>query len=91
MAEARVIVGEPVVPGRFVWRDREYGVAAVVDKWKSYGDCTHGSGERYVRKHWFRIRTTDGSEMTLYYERQAKSRRGVKTRWWLYTIEMPSP
>ena len=28
----------------------------MVDKWKTTGSCRHGSGEQYVRKHWFRVR-----------------------------------
>jgi len=78
--------GEPGLPTRFVWRDREYGVAEVLERWKDTGPCHHGSGERYVRKHWFRVRTVKGPEMTLYFERQARSGREKKRRWWLYTI-----
>jgi phosphoribosylglycinamide formyltransferase-1 len=59
----------------------------VLDTWKTTSACRHGSGERYVRKHWARIRTADGTVMTLYFERQARSRRELKTRWWLYTID----
>ncbi|NQU41698.1 hypothetical protein HQ520_00320 [bacterium] len=52
--------------------------------------CWSGSGERYVRKHWFRIRTTDGQEMKLYFERQARSAREAKKRWWLHSVIEPS-
>jgi len=78
--------GEPGIPMRFVWREREYEVAEVVERWKETSRCSSGSDERYVRKHWFRIRTTTGEEMRIYFERQARSRRERKARWWLYTV-----
>ena len=50
--------GAPGLPERFLWRGREFQVAQVLRVWKELGRCTHGSPERYVRKHWFAIRTT---------------------------------
>ena len=79
--------GEPGLPGRFVWREREYAVAGVLEKWKETGPCRNGSGERYLRKHWFRIRTATGEEMKIYFDRRPRSRRGAKARWWLYTVQ----
>jgi hypothetical protein len=79
--------GEPGLPARFFWRDMEYQVAAVLEKWKELGPCKSGSPEMYLRKHWFRIRCTDGSEMTIYFERQPRSKRENKTRWWLYAVK----
>jgi|ERR1700677_1149908 len=82
----RIIVGEPLLPARFAWRGVEYTVGEVLEAWKESGPCTHGSGEIYVRKHWFRIRTTGGDEMKIYFERKARSARQAKKRWWLYTF-----
>ena len=31
--------GEPGLPGRFIWRDKEYTVAEVLEKWKESGPC----------------------------------------------------
>ncbi len=78
--------GEPGLPERFVWRDTEYAVAEVLEAWKETGPCRSGSDEKYLRKHWYKIRTADGMIMTLYFERQARSKSRNKTRWWLYTI-----
>jgi len=78
--------GEPGLPRRFVWRGEEYEVADVLQQWRETGPCTSGSPEQYVRKHWYRIRTAGGAEMKIYFERQARSRRQQKSRWWLYTI-----
>jgi len=81
----RVIPGEPLLPAAFRWRKKEYAVSEVLEVWKDTGPCTHGSGERYVRKHWFRIRVADGAEMKIYFERKQRSTRQAKQRWWLYT------
>jgi hypothetical protein len=79
-------VGEPGLPWRFVWGGREHEVAQVLDRWKTTSRCRSGSDEQYVRKHWFRLRTTDGDQMTVYFERQARSGRERKARWWLYSV-----
>jgi len=83
--------GEPGLPQRFVWRDQEYTVAAVLEVWKEDGPCRHGSGEQYLRKHWFKIATAQGPRMTLCFERQARSKRQSKMRWWLFTIDRETP
>ena len=82
-ALADMAAGEPGLPLAFTWDKQRYEVLEVVEKWKSHGDCRHGSGERYLRKHWYRVRTTGGLEMKIYFERQA---RGGKLRWWLNTL-----
>jgi len=78
---------EPGLPGRFIWREKEYAVVDVIRAWKETGPCKSGGGEQYLRKHWYKIRTESGLEMTLYFERQARSKAQNKARWWLYTIE----
>ena len=77
--------GEPGLPKKFIWRGEEYMVADVLETWKETSPCRSGSPERYVRKHWFRIRTSDGREMKLTFERQSRSSQQSKTRWWLYS------
>jgi len=77
--------GAPGLPMRFRWRDAEYEVARILAKWTTTGDCRHGSSEQYVRKHWFRIETTDGTEMQIYFDRQPRPRQN-KRRWWLASV-----
>jgi len=79
--------GEPGLPKTFIWRDNEYEVAEVLEAWKETGPCRSGSPELYLRKHWYKIRTADNMVMTIYFERQARSKSQSKARWWLYTIE----
>jgi len=79
--------GEPAVPGQFTWRGRRYSTAEVLEAWKETGPCRTGGAEQYLRKHWYRVRTDDGLVMTLYFERQPRSRSRSKARWWLYAVE----
>jgi ribosomal protein S18 acetylase RimI-like enzyme len=77
--------GEPGLPLRFRWRGAQYDVARVLETWKTTGPCRNGSKEQYVRKHWFRVETTDGLEMEIYFDRQPRSRQ-TRQRWWLASI-----
>jgi hypothetical protein len=80
--------GEPGLPRVFRWRKREFAVADVLESWKEYGDCSHGSGERYVRKHGYRVRTVDGFVFRLYFRRSfGRGKFRMKSRWWIYSIE----
>lgn len=76
--------GEPGLPLRFTWRDRDWVVAAVERRWKTTGRDRGGGRERYVRRHWAVVRTTAGPRLRLYGERGG--RRG---RWWLHSVEPP--
>lgn len=78
--------GGPGFPRQFRWRNQDYALAQILRSWHETGPCRHGSGEQYVRKHWFHIRTTSGEEMKIYFERQPRSKHDAKKRWWLHTI-----
>ena len=80
------VIGAPLLPAHFLWRGRQYSVAEVLEEWKETGPCHHGSGERYVRKHWFRLRMASGEQFKVYFERHARSAKQMKQRWWLYTM-----
>ena len=82
-----MVAGGPGLPRRFRWRGTEYEVAEIVDTWRELSACRHGSSEQYVRKHWFRVRVTGGETMKLYFERQARSKRDSRRRWWLYSVD----
>jgi phosphoribosylglycinamide formyltransferase-1 len=79
--------GEPGLPRRFTWRGEAYEVVGVIETWKTQGPCRHGSGEMYLRRHWYRIQVRPHHIMTVYCDRQAKDRRKPKSRWWVYTVE----
>jgi len=80
--------GEPGLPQKFRWRKKEFIVAEVLERWKEHGDCRHGSGERYLRKHGYRIRTTEGAVFRLYFQRTVgRGKLPLKSRWWIHSIE----
>ena len=82
----RMSTGEPGLPRQFRWGQQTLEIARVLKTWRETGPCHHGSGERYVRKHWFAVRTTTGEEMQIYCDRQPRRGRNPKARWWLFTI-----
>jgi hypothetical protein len=79
--------GLPGLPRKFTWRGQGVEVAEVIGTRRTLGSCRHGSGEKYVRRHWFMIRTTNGATMTLYCDRQARRGQSAKARWWLFTTD----
>lgn len=83
---ARMARGEPGLPREFVWKKRRIEIKAVLRVWKETGKCRHGSGEDYVRKHWYEVETSAGERMKIYFERQARRGRG-RPRWWLFSVE----
>jgi phosphoribosylglycinamide formyltransferase-1 len=78
--------GGPVMPAGFTWRGRDYTVDRVLESWKETGPCRNKSGESYLRKHWYRIRTAQGQEMKIYFQRQPRKGSRAEDRWWLITI-----
>ncbi len=85
---ARMAVGEPGLPRQFRWRGQTVQVISMLRTWRETGPCRHGSGERYVRKHWFEIATDSGATMKLYFERKPLHGR-TDSRWWLYSVCEP--
>jgi hypothetical protein len=82
--------GEPGLPRRFRWRGRDHDITETIEQWIS-SEAEGGSGELYLRRHWFKVRTTGGDIMTIYCERQPKPGRSARSRWWLYTIRSGKP
>lgn len=91
--------GEPGLPGQFRWRGVLYTIASVLEEWKT-STPEAGSGELYLRRHWYTVRAVPvpGSPSsraltcTLYCIRHAPSSQ-AKRRWWLYSFasEMTPP
>ena len=78
--------GGPALPREFNWRGKALEIAAVLHTWHETGPCTHGSGESYVRKHWFEVETTSRQRAKIYFERQPRGGKRIQ-RWWLFSIE----
>lgn len=84
---ARMSIGEPGLPGEFVWNGKTYLVKKVLNTWRKTSPCTHGSGEMYVRRHYYKILTDSGETMTLYFDRQPRRNEAPGPRWWLLSRE----
>ena len=76
--------GSPGRPKSFVWRKKTITVSKLLRTWTTTGDCSHGSGEKYVRRHWFEIETAEG-QMKIYFDKASPGRR-KEMGWRLYTI-----
>jgi len=74
--------GEAGCPREFTWRGETYAVAELLASWKGTGK---DRGETYLRRHWFRVRTTGGLTLSIYCERQSRNTKKPKARWWFYT------
>ncbi len=79
--------GEPGLPLRFTAGGRRYEVAEVLGPAaRETGPCRHGSGERYVRRHVTRVRTTTGEVLVL-----SGARGPAGGRWMLRAVEASTP
>lgn len=87
---AAMAQGEPGLPAKFRWRQQTLEIAEVLERWKEHGDCKHGSGERYLRKHCYRLRLMDGAIAKVYFQRSFGRARKSADRWWLQSIEEPA-
>ena len=83
---SRMAIGEPGLPRQFVWRGRVVEITRVLRSWRRTGPCRHGSGEQYVRRHWFRVRTRSGAVMTLYFDKGSHGKR-KEMGWFLYAVQ----
>jgi hypothetical protein len=82
---------EPSLPGAFRWRDREVRIAGVLLASRDVREESF-SGERYLRRHVWKLRMEDGARWEVYFVRSAPApspRRGGRARWFLKTIEEP--
>ena len=80
--------GLPGLPRGFVWRGESCLIVAQLDAWKhSAAEGGRAGGERYLRRHYFRLRMTNESVWTVYFVRQPPRGGSSKIRWFLYSIE----
>jgi hypothetical protein len=78
--------GGPGLPRAFTWCGREYQVLGVMDSWHTK-ERGHGMDREYhyVRRHYYRIKTTTGEIMTISFDRKPQGERG-RQRWSLFSI-----
>jgi hypothetical protein len=80
--------GLPGLPTGFDWRGASYEIGQVLETWKQSG-MEHGraQGEIYLRRHYFKLKMSDGAIWTVYFTRQAARGGSAKRRWFLYAID----
>ena len=69
---ARMASGEPGLPKAFLWRGKTIAVEQVLRQWRETGPCRHGSGEKYVRKFWYEVKTSSEGVMKIYFLKPGK-------------------
>ena len=74
--------GEPGVPQRFRWRGVDYRVVRILPGWKEMSAPEGTPVDRYVRRHAFLVRTTDGRRMRLVADRSGRR----TARWILHSV-----
>ncbi|MEP0848599.1 MAG: cytoplasmic protein [Phycisphaerae bacterium] len=80
-------MGLPGLPPGFLWRGREWTILAVLESWKhSEPEGGRSGGERYLRRHYFKLRMDGGDVWTVYFLRQRPRSGSAKARWHLYSI-----
>lgn len=80
--------GLPGLPSGFDWRGAPFEIVERLDAWKQSGpEKGRADGERYLRRHCFRLRMSDGAIWTVYFTRQPSQGGSGKTRWFLYSVE----
>ena len=78
--------GEPGLPSSFTWRGGSFEIAEELSAWKeSSREGGRAQGDLYLRRHYFKLRMSDGSTWTIYFERQTPRTGNPKQRWFLYT------
>jgi phosphoribosylglycinamide formyltransferase-1 len=86
----RMAAGGPGLPSEFIWRGERILIAKVRNEWRDTAPCRHGSGERYVSKHWFELETETGQVLKVYFERRARG-QALSARWWLFSVDEDDP
>jgi hypothetical protein len=80
--------GEPALPRAFDWRKQRHRIVEVEATWKtSSREGGRRSGELYLRRHWYRVVTDTGWTATIYCQRQARSAKRPKARWYVFSAE----
>jgi hypothetical protein len=81
----RMATGEPGLPREFIWRGASFRIVNIQREWRETGPCRHGSGEQYVRKHWYQVEDDQGRILKIYFTRSTKG-RSAKACWQLFSL-----
>ena len=85
---AAMATGVPGLPSGFAWRGESYAIVAVLQSWKqSSREGGHAQVELYLRRHYHRLRMSDGTTWTVYFVRQTSRSGSPRRRWFLLEVE----
>jgi len=79
--------GEPGLPNGFTWRGESVDVVEELGGWKQSSREGGGAGDLYLRRHYYKLRMSDGSIWTVYFVRQSPRTGDPKIRWFLYAVD----
>ncbi|MBN2445161.1 MAG: cytoplasmic protein [Phycisphaerae bacterium] len=78
--------GEPGLPAGFLWHGEKFDVLERLETWKqSSPEGGRHDAEVYLRRHYYRLRMSDGAIWTVYFTRQARAGGSPRRRWFLYS------
>ena len=84
----RMGMGEPGLPSGFDWRGESVSVIEQLSAWKhSSREGARAGGELYLRRHYYKLRMSNGAVWTVYFVRQVPKSGNARNRWFLYTVE----
>jgi len=81
----RMAAGEPGLPAEFVWHKEKIRIVRVLREWRDTGPCRHGSGDLYIRKHWYEVEDEIGRTLKIYFERNPRGKKKT-ARWRLFSL-----
>lgn len=82
--------GEPGLPPAFRWRGEQFQIVACLEYWKfTSREGSRAGGDVYLRRHYHRLRMSDGREWIVYFVRQMPRSGSPKRRWFLYECSDP--
>jgi hypothetical protein len=79
--------GLPGLPAGFDWNGQPHLIETLLESWKA--SATEGGragGERYLRRHYYRLRMADKAVWTVYFIRQCPRSGSPRLRWFLQSI-----
>lgn len=79
--------GEPGLPRGFTWHDETFLIEQELAAWKHSSREGGGAGDLYLRRHYHKLRMSDGSVWVVYFVRQTPKSGDPRKRWFLYTVE----
>jgi hypothetical protein len=65
-------IGQPGLPGKFLWMGNTLKIDAVLRTRREIGKCRHGSPELFVRNHWYEVAVTGNITMKIYFDRHPR-------------------